>query len=58
MRPTKVRKTIIIWGISSSVMGNVNLRTTVHDIARQNYSLVFLVAGHVRFRRKYNTLVA
>lgn len=48
----------MIWGVSSSVMGNVNLRTTVHDIARQNCSLVFLVAGHVRFRRKYNTIVA
>ena len=66
MRRTKVRKIIMIWvshllfsfSQKSRELGNVNLRTYLDDIARQNCSLVFLVAGHVRFRRKYNTIVA
>ena len=41
MRRTKVRKTSMILDVSSTVMGNVNLRTNLDDIARQNCSLVF-----------------
>ena len=66
MRRTRVRKIIMIclshllfpFSQKSRVLGNVDLRTALDDIARQNCFLVFLVAGHVRFRRKYDTLVA